>query len=190
MNLWDDIPAGDESLKVVNVVVEVVSGSRDKYEYSIEWQAFVLDRVLHSPVVFPVEYGFIPQTWYHDDDPLDVMVLSYEPLEVGCIVKARPVGLLIMEDESGEDPKVLCVPEGDPRFNGINDLHDVQQHLLREIQEFFEIYKRLEPHKWSRFKTWKGAEDARKLVSDAKDFYMSKVAKTGRWSAATDSTHQ
>jgi len=176
MNLWRDIPSGDDLPRVVNVVVEVVSGSRDKYEYHAEWNAFVLDRVLHSSVVFPVEYGFIPQTWYHDGDPLDIMVLSYEPLEVGCIVKVRPIGLLVMEDESGEDPKILAVPRDDPRFNGINDIGDVQQHLLREIQEFFETYKRLEPHKWSKFKVWKGAEDARSLVNYAAKLYREKIA--------------
>jgi len=177
MNLWKDIPSGDDSPRVVNVVVEVVSRSRDKYEYHVEWEAFVLDRVLHSSVVFPVEYGFIPQTWYHDEDPLDIMILSYEPLEVGCIVKARPIGVLIMEDESGEDPKILSVPTDDPRFNGINDISDVQPHLLREIQEFFETYKRLEPHKWSSFKTWKNVEDARKLIDYAVDLYKKLVEK-------------
>ena len=76
MNLWRDVPSGDRSPDLVNVVVEVTSGSRDKYEYAFEWEAFVLDRVLHSSVVFPVEYGFVPQTWFDDNDPLDIMVLS------------------------------------------------------------------------------------------------------------------
>lgn len=89
MNLWQDIPVGDKPPSLVNVVIEVISGSRDKYEYKIEWEAFILDRVLHSSVVFPVEYGFIPQTWFEDNDPLDAMVMSYEPLEVGCLFK-RP----------------------------------------------------------------------------------------------------
>jgi inorganic pyrophosphatase len=171
MNLWRDIPAGDGPLKTVNAVVEVISGSRDKYEYSAEWETFVLDRVLHSSVVFPVEYGFVPQTWYHDDDPLDIMILSYEPLEVGCIAKVRPIGVLIMEDESGEDPKILSVPTGDPRFDGVDDVSQVQAHLLREIQEFFETYKRLEPHKWSKFRTWKNAQEARELIVYAINLY-------------------
>ncbi len=177
MNLWKDIPSGDAPPQIVNVVVEVVSGSRDKYEYHTEWESFVLDRVIHSSVVFPVEYGFIPQTWHLDGDALDIMVLSYEPLEVGCVVKARPVGLLIMEDESGEDPKVLAVLKDDPRFNGINDLSDVQQHLLKEIQEFFETYKRLEPHKWSKFKAWRDVEDATKLIEQSMSFYREKVVE-------------
>jgi inorganic pyrophosphatase len=155
MNLWKDIPVGDKPPELVNVIVEVISGSRDKYEYNTEWEAFVLDRVLHSSVVFPVEYGFIPQTWFDDNDPLDIMVLSYEPLEVGCIIKARTIGVLIMEDEEGEDPKILSVPIMHacmPRFDGFRDIKDVHPHMLREIQEFFEIYKRLEPKKWVKFK--------------------------------------
>lgn len=164
MNLWRNIPAGDEPPKIINAVVEVVSGSRDKYEYNREWEAFVLDRVLHSSVVFPVEYGFIPQTWFHDNDPLDIMILSYEPLEVACIVKVRPIGMLVLEDEEGEDPKILSVPLSDPRFIGYRTLSDVHPHRLKEIQEFFETYKRLEPRKWVRFKAWKDAEEAEKLV--------------------------
>jgi len=175
VNLLKDIPVGDKPPLVVNVIVEVVSGSRDKYEYNADWEAFVLDRVLHSSVVFPVEYGFVPQTWYHDDDPLDIMILSYEPLEVGCIAKVRPIGVLIIEDESGEDPKILSVPVGDPRFDGVDDISHVQPHLLREIQEFFETYKRLEPHKWSKFRTWKNAQEARELVAYAMNLYKKTV---------------
>jgi inorganic pyrophosphatase len=174
MNLWSEIPAGDNPPSVVNAVVEVVSGSRDKYEYEIDWEAFVLDRVLYSSVVFPVEYGFIPQTWFNDNDPLDIMVLSYEPLEVGCIIKTRVIGALIMEDEEGEDPKILSVPLNDPRFDGYNNLSDVHPHELREIQEFFETYKRLEPKKWVKFKTWKNAEEAKQIVNYAMDIYKQK----------------
>jgi len=175
MNLWCDIPVGDKPPDIVNVIVEVISGSRDKYEYKIEWEAFVLDRVLHSSVVFPVEYGFIPQTWFDDNDPLDIMVLSYEPLEVGCIIKARTIGVLIMEDEEGEDPKILSVPVSDPRFDGFKDVSDVHPHKLREIQEFFEVYKRLEPKKWVKFKAWKNAEEAKKIVNYSINLYSQKM---------------
>jgi len=174
MNLWRRIPTGDKPPDLVNVVVEVISGSRDKYEYSLDWDAFVLDRVLYSSVVFPVEYGFVPQTWFDDNDPLDIMVLSYEPLEVGCIIKARPIGVLIMEDEEGEDPKILSVPVNDPRYDGFKDLSDVHPHLLREIQEFFEVYKRLEPKKWVKFKTWKNAQEAKKVINYSINLYKKK----------------
>jgi len=176
MNLWRDIPAGDNPPTIVNVVIEIISGSRDKYEYKIDWDAFVLDRVLHSSVVFPVEYGFIPQTWYTDNDPLDVMVLSYEPLEVGCIAKTRVIGALVMEDEEGEDPKILSVPTGEPRFDGINDLSGVHPHKLSEIQEFFEVYKRLEPKKWVKFKTCKNAKEAEKIVEYALNLFKQTKA--------------
>jgi inorganic pyrophosphatase len=175
MNLWSDIPVGDKPPGLLNMVIEVISGSRDKYEYNLKWEAFVLDRVLYSSVVFPVEYGFIPQTWYDDEDPLDAMVLSYEPLEVGCIVKVRPIGVLIMEDEKGIDPKILSVPTGDPRFEGYHDIDDVHPHRLKEIQEFFEIYKRLEPLKWVKFKTWQNAAEAVKIINYAMGMYKEKT---------------
>jgi len=174
VNLWRDIPTGDDPPEVINAVVEVISHSRDKYEYNREWEAFVLDRVIYSSVIFPVEYGFIPQTWYDDNDPLDAMILSYEPLEVGCIIKVRPVGALILEDEEGEDPKILSVPIRDPRFDGYKDLADVHPHLLKEIREFFETYKRLELRKFVRFIGWKEAEEAKKTINYAMNLYKEK----------------
>ncbi|MEM3458863.1 MAG: inorganic diphosphatase [Candidatus Bathyarchaeia archaeon] len=167
MNIWKDIPSGDKPPKLLNMVVEVISGSRDKYEYNIKWEQFVLDRIIPSSVVFPVEYGFVPQTWFDDGDPLDIMALSYEPLEVGCIVRVRVIGALIIEDENGIDPKILSVLVNDARFDGYNDISDVHPHKLREIQEFFETYKRLEPHKWVKFKEWKNAEETTKIVNYA-----------------------
>jgi inorganic pyrophosphatase len=156
----------------VNMVIEVVSGSRDKYEYNSEWESFVLDRIIPSSVVFPVDYGFVPQSWYDDNDPLDIMVLTYEPLEVGCIVKVRVIGALIIEDEEGEDAKILSVLVNDARFNGYNDIADVHLHQLREIQEFFETYKRLEPHKWVRIREWKNSKEAQEIVSYSLEKYL------------------
>ena len=177
MNLWRNVPPGDNPPELLNAVIEVVSGSRDKYEYHPDWETFVLDRIIPSSVVFPVEYGFVPQTWFDDGDPLDIMVLSYEPLEVGCIVKVRVIGALVIEDEKGEDPKMLSALLNDARFEGYRDIADVHRHKLREIQEFFETYKRLEPHKWVRFKEWKNTEEARKIVNYAINQFK-KLAKT------------
>lgn len=171
VNLWREIPPGDRPPDMVNAVIEVISGSRDKYEYHEEWDIFVLDRVLHSSIVFPVEYGFIPQTWFDDNDPLDIMVLSSEPFEVGCLIKARPIGLLLMEDEKGRDPKILAVPIQDPRFTGVQDLSDAHPHVLKEIQEFFETYKRLEPRKWVNFNGWEDANRAKELITYAIALY-------------------
>ena len=174
MNLLRDIPVGDEPPTILNVVVEVSSGSRDKYEYNAQWEAHVLDRVLHSSIVFPVDYGFVPRTWFIDEDPLDAMVLGYEPLQVGSVVKARTIGALVMEDEEGDDTKVLGAPIGDPRFEGYKSLSDVHANKLREIQDFFEFYKRLEPRKWVKFNGWVDADEAKKIVRDSALRYEQK----------------
>jgi len=171
MNLWRKIPAGDKPPEHLNMVIEVTSSSRDKYEYRPEWEAFVLDRIIPSAVIFPVEYGFVPQTWMDDEDPLDIMALSFEPLEVGAIAKVRVIGALIIEDENGIDPKILSVLENDRRFEGYRDISDIHKHELVEIQEFFETYKRLEPHKWAKAKEWKNVAEAMKIVEQAMQNY-------------------
>jgi inorganic pyrophosphatase len=171
MNFWKGIPAGDKPPELLNMVIEVVSGSRDKYEYNLKWEAFVLDRIIPSSVVFPVEYGFVPQTWFDDNDPLDIMTLSYEPLEVGGIAKVRVIGALIIEDEEGVDAKILSALVNDARFEGYHDIADVHKHQLKEIQEFFETYKRLEPHKWAKAKEWKNAKEAMDIVNYAIEKY-------------------
>ncbi|MDG6222002.1 MAG: inorganic diphosphatase [Candidatus Bathyarchaeota archaeon] len=172
MNYWKDIPLGQNPPEIINAVIEGVSGSRDKYEYKSEWEAFTLDRVIPSSVVFPIEYGFVPQTWYDDQDPLDIMVMSYEPLEVGCIVRVRVIGVLEIEDEKGVDSKILSVLVDDARFEGVQDITDVHVHQLREIQEFFETYKRLEPHKWVKVKGWEPAKKGREIVQYASEQYQ------------------
>jgi inorganic pyrophosphatase len=169
MNFWKDVPAGDNPPELLNMVIEVASGSRDKYEYNIKWEAFLLDRIIPSSVVFPVEYGFVPQTWFDDADPLDIMVMSYEPLQVGCIVKVRVIGALIIEDEAGLDAKILSVLVNDLRFEGYKDISDIHKHQLIEIQEFFETYKRLEPHKWAKAREWKNAKEAMQIVDYSRE---------------------
>ena len=171
MNFWKELPAGDNPPELLNMIIEVTTGSRDKYEYNKDWEAFVLDRIIPSSVVFPVEYGFVPRTWYDDGDPLDIMVLSFEPLQVGSIVKVRVIGALIIEDEAGLDAKILSVLVNDARFEGYHDIEDVHRHKLKEIQEFFETYKRLEPHKWAKVKDWKDAKTAKEIVKYAMEKY-------------------
>ncbi|MCJ7559020.1 inorganic diphosphatase [Candidatus Bathyarchaeota archaeon] len=171
MNFWKDIPVGDKPPELLNMVIEVISNSRDKYEYNLKWEAFVLDRIIPSSVVFPVEYGFVPQTWFEDGDPLDIMALSYEPLEVGAIAKVKVIGALIIEDEEGIDPKILSILVNDARFEGYKDITDIHKHELVEIQEFFETYKRLEPHKWAKAKGWKNAQEAMEIVDHAMKNY-------------------
>ena len=177
LNYWNCIPIGEEPPKLLNAIIEVVSNSRDKYEYKSEWDAFVLDRIIPSSVVFPVEYGFVPQTWYDDEDPLDIMVISYEPLEVGCVVRVRVIGVLIIEDEKGSDPKILSVLADDARFDGVDNISDIHIQKLREIQEFFDTYKRLEPHKWVKIKEWQNAEEAFQIIQYAAKKYIEKEIK-------------
>ena len=137
-----------------------------------------MDRIVPSSVVFTVEYGFVPQTLSDNGDPLDIMALSYEPLEVGAIARVRVIGALIIEDEEGLDPKILSVLTNNARFNGVEDITDIQKNKLIEIQEFFETYKRLELHKWTKFKEWKTAKEAMSIVEKAMEKYQNVSKKT------------
>ncbi len=130
--------------RTVDAMIEIPRGSRNKYEWDPRRGAFRLDRVLYSSVHYPSDYGFIPGTLAEDGDPLDILVLVEEPSFTGCLIEARPIGMLEMADDKGRDLKVLAVPAVDPRFAEIDDLGKLPQHWKLEIAEFFEIYKRLE----------------------------------------------
>ncbi len=142
MNLWHNIPAGTK--ENFNVIVEIPKLSRVKYELDKETGLIHVDRVLYSPMHYPANYGFVPQTLWDDGDPLDVLVLSHEPFVPGCLVAARPIGVLSMIDGGDSDAKVLAVPTNDPRFNSVQDLTDLEPHILEEIQHFFRVYKDLQ----------------------------------------------
>lgn len=152
--------------RAVDVFVEIPRGSRNKYEYDVERRVFVLDRVLYASVHYPTDYGYILETLARDGDPLDALVTVYEPTFPGCIVRARPIGLLDMADEKGPDEKILAVPVGDPRFDEIRDLHDISPHWLREIENFFRTYKTLEG-KWTEVLGWRGADAAWDVIQDS-----------------------
>ena len=144
----------------VDVVVEIPKGSRNKYEVDKVTGVIRLDRRLFSATVYPADYGFIPSTLAGDGDPLDALVLLDDPTFPGCWITARPVAVLWMEDDKGEDAKVICVPAGDPRWAQMNDLANLPTELVQEIQHFFEVYKLIEPDKSSSTKGWGGAYDA------------------------------
>lgn len=129
------------------VKVEIPKGSRNKYEYDTKLQAIKFDRMLFSSVHYPSDYGYILDTLAEDGDPLDALVLLWEPTFPGCLIEAKPVGLFKMWDEKGPDEKILCVPVSDPHWNHIERLADVPRHLMREIEHFFAIYKELEKKK-------------------------------------------
>lgn len=143
MGLYD-LPPGADAPRVVNVVVEIPKGTRNKVEFDSVHGVFRLDRVLYSPMRYPGDYGFIPSTLSPDGDALDVVVLVTDPTFTGCVLSARVVGVLEMQDEAGVDQKVLAVPERDPRFAETRDIADLPQHLLEELEYFFEVYKDLE----------------------------------------------
>lgn len=137
------IPAQPEP-GLLNVLIEIPAGSKNKYEFDKDLNAFALDRVLFSSVSYPYDYGFVPNTLADDGDPLDGMVLMDQPTFPGCVIAARPIGMLEMIDGGDRDEKILCVPVEDPRFSDVKTLEDVAAHRLDEIAEFFRTYKNLE----------------------------------------------
>lgn len=143
----------------VDAIVEIPRGSRNKYEFDATTDSIRLDRVLFSSVHYPGDYGFIVGTRCGDGDPLDVLILVEEPTFPGCRVRVRPIGVLLMEDECGDDEKILAVPSGDPRFAEVYDLKDLPHHWLAEVENFFSPYKSLEG-KAASTGEWKGAKEA------------------------------
>ena len=129
---------------LVNLIVEIPAGSRNKYEYFAEAGVMALDRVLHSSVRYPFDYGFIPNTLAEDGSPLDAMVIMAEPTFAGCLIQARPIGVLDMHDMGHYDGKILCVPVADPRQQGINSILQIAPSQLEDVAEFFRTYKNME----------------------------------------------
>ena len=151
----------------IEVTVEIPSGSRNKYEYDHQRHRYVLDRVLFSSVHYPCDYGFLEGSLADDGDPLDVLVLISEPTFPGCVVRARPVGVLDMTDDKGHDYKILAVAHDDPRYEEAAALEDVSPHLLREIENFFSIYKELEGRA-TEVRGWLGVGEARRIIDAAR----------------------
>jgi inorganic pyrophosphatase len=151
---------------MVEVTVEIPSGSRNKYEYDHVRHRFVLDRVLYSSVHYPCDYGFIEGSLADDGDPLDVLVIIAEPTFPGCVVRARPVGVLDMADEKGHDYKILAVAHDDPRWDGTHVLEDLSPHRLLEIENFFQTYKTLE-NRPTEVNGWLGADEAWRIIDSS-----------------------
>ena len=147
-----------------DVVIEIPRGSHNKYEVDHETGRVFLDRVLFTPFVYPVDYGFFEHTLADDGDPLDALVLLEYPLFPGVGLKVRPVGVLNMADEAGGDDKILCVPAKDPRWANIQDLGDVDDSTKDQLKHFFEHYKDLEPGKWVKVEAWGDAAAAEAII--------------------------
>ena len=148
---------------IVNVLIEIPAGSKNKYEFDKDLNAFALDRVLYASVQYPYDYGFIPNTLADDGDPLDGMVIMDQPTFPGCVIAARPIGMLGMIDGGDSDEKILCVPDKDPRYANVTSLKDIAQHRLDEIAEFFRTYKNLEK-KETKITGWQDVDAVRPLV--------------------------
>ena len=151
------------------VFVEIPAGSRNKYEYDEELGGIVLDRRLFTAMAYPADYGFVEGTLAEDGDPLDALVLVSDPTFPGGRIRVRAIGVFHMEDEKGPDEKLLCVPLGDPAFERIADIHDVQNELRDEIEHFFQRYKDLEPEKKTDTGGWGNRDAAEKILTAARE---------------------
>ena len=166
----DAIAIGENPPDDVNVIIEVPLGGQPiKYEMDKDAGMLVVDRFLYTPMSYPGNYGFVPHTLSDDGDPIDVLVVNTRELVPGCLINVRPVGVLIMEDNAGQDEKIIAVPSHalTKRYDDVLNHTDLPDITLQQIEHFFEHYKDLEPGKWVKIGNWHGAEDARQLILEA-----------------------
>ena len=166
----DAIAIGNSPPDDVNVIVEVpVGGQPIKYELDKEAGTLVVDRFLYTPMSYPGNYGFVPHTLSADGDPIDVLVCNTRQLVPGCVINVRPIGVLIMEDNAGQDEKVVAVPSHalTKRYDDVVNAFDLPEITLQQIEHFFEHYKDLEPGKWVKIGNWHDADDAKRLIVEA-----------------------
>ncbi len=161
-----DLSAGKEAPQEVRAVIEIAQGSNIKYEVDAETGILTVDRFLHTAMNYPFNYGFIPGTLAADGDPLDVLVLSRYPVQPGSVMMVKPIGVLLMEDEGGEDEKIVAVPRAkvDPFYGVFEEVEELPAVLREQIRHFFEHYKDLEKGKWVKVGQWQDAAAARKMV--------------------------
>jgi len=157
-----------DKVQTFDVLVEIPRGSRNKYEYDFDLKRMRFDRMLFSSMMYPADYGFIPETLALDGDPLDVLVLVTKPTFPGCVIEVKPIGVFHMADDKGPDEKVICVPVSDPNWNHLEDLADINPHLLKEIEHFFEVYKDLEKKKVD-VQGWGDVKEAQRIIKECVD---------------------
>lgn len=168
----DAIPIGKNPPEDVNVIIEVpVGGHPIKYEMDKEAGTLFVDRFLYTPMAYPGNYGFVPHTLSDDGDPIDVLVCNTRQLIPGCVINVRPIGVLIMEDNNGQDEKIIAVPSPELtlRYADVHNFDDLPDITLKQIQHFFEHYKDLEPGKWVKIGDWRDAAFARRMIVEAID---------------------
>ncbi|HKJ21615.1 MAG TPA: inorganic diphosphatase [Gammaproteobacteria bacterium] len=166
MNL-DRVTPGDQTPDEVNVIIEIPAHSDPvKYEVDKETGAMVVDRFMATAMFYPCNYGYVPRSLSEDGDPVDVLVITPFPLISGSVICCRPVGMLQMSDESGNDAKIIAVPGHglNSDYSHVKTPHDLPQSLLNQLSHFFQHYKDLEPNKWVKIEGWTGAEEAREEI--------------------------
>lgn len=164
------VTAGNGVPNDINVIIEIPAHSEPiKYEVDKPTGALFVDRFMSTPMHYPCDYGYVPKTLSEDGDPVDVLVITPIPVNRGCVLRCRPIGVLEMEDEAGNDSKVLAVPISKitPMYKHINKPEDVCAHLLAQISHFFEHYKDLEDGKWVKLKGWSGPDAAKQEILDS-----------------------
>ncbi len=173
MSIHDKLGPGGKAPEIVNVLIEIPMNSSVKYEYDEEAGVIKVDRFLYTAMFYPFNYGFIPGTLEEDGDPVDVLVISRIPVLPGTVIEARPIGVLLTEDEEGIDRKIIAVPKDklDPTYSNIRSVEDLPEALRNTIKHFFEHYKELEPGKWVKVAGWEGAEEAKKIIASAVERY-------------------
>lgn len=159
-----------------DVLIEIPKGSRNKYEYDFELNKIRFDRMLFSSMVYPGDYGFIPETLALDGDPLDVLVMGTEPTFPMCVMEVKPIGVFHMADEKGPDEKLICVPVTDPIWNTYEDITDLNSHRKKEITHFFQVYKDLEKKKVD-VGGWGNAEEAYEILNNCVERYETSEYK-------------
>lgn len=173
---WHEVFVGSEAPERFRAIVEIPKGSKVKYELDKETGLIAVDRILYSSVMYPANYGFIPQTLGDDGDPLDVLVLMQEPVIPRSALWARPIGLLRMEDEGQGDDKIIAVHLGDPEYSSYFDVGSIPSHRLRELRTFFEDYKQLEG-KTVIVEDFADPTEARTVIREAMDRYRQRFPK-------------
>jgi inorganic pyrophosphatase len=176
MNLLHDITPGENIPHEITVIVEINKGSKNKYELDKVSGLIKLDRVMHTGQDYPFDYGFVPQTHWHDGDPLDVVLLTTYPLVPGVLLDARPIAVMDMIDNGESDAKIIAVPVEDPRFKNVKDLSDVNPHTIEEIKHFFETYKQIQK-KTVTIPTIRDAKAAMEVVLEGVELYKKKFNK-------------
>lgn len=166
--------------KTFDVLIEIPKGSRNKYEYDFKLKKVRYDRMIFSSMMYPADYGFIPETLALDGDPLDVLVLVTEPTFPGCVMEVKPIGVFHMADEKGPDEKVICVPVSDPVWNRLGDLSDVNGHLIKEIEHFFQVYKDLEQKKVD-VEGWGDVKEASSIIEQCIERYQNSNGDKGNF---------